>query len=69
MANDVASDSVANDLSVDCGRCPIERFVEERFEDEIGVDVMGMAQQRRKPLGITPGQEDFVLRSRGRRFA
>ena len=44
MANEVASDTVASDLTVDRGRCPIERFVEERFEDEVGVQVMGMAQ-------------------------
>ncbi len=43
-ANEVASDTVASDLSVDCGRCPVERFVEQRFEDEVGVEVMGMAQ-------------------------
>ncbi len=43
MANDVASDSVANDLSVNCGRCPIERLVEQRFEDEVGMELMGMA--------------------------
>ena len=40
----VASDTVASDLTVDGGRCPIERLVEQRFEDEVGMELMGMAQ-------------------------